>query len=106
MVSSDPKIIEVALDGLSNILSVGEADFVSGQRETNDYANEVEEAGGCDSLLQLQTHQNEKIYDKAMKIVEKYFSPDESEMDELDPSMNPTFSFPAMQNTQQMSYQF
>lgn len=51
--SMDNKIIQVALDGLENILKIGEADKeASGASGVNQYAVFIEEAGGmvCDAI--------------------------------------------------------
>jgi importin subunit alpha-6/7 len=77
----DNKIIQVALDGLDNILKVGESDRqAAGPGATNKYAQYVEEAGGMVTVHNLQQHDNIDIYKKAFNIMEKYF-PDEEEMD-------------------------
>lgn len=58
--SNDNKIIQVALDGLENILKVGESDKeVNGG--VNQYAAFVEEAGGMLSIHNLQHHENLEV---------------------------------------------
>jgi translation elongation factor P/translation initiation factor 5A len=77
----DNKIIQVALDGLDNILKVGENDKqAAGPGAANKYAQYVEEAGGMVTIHNLQQHDNIDIYKKAFNIMDKYF-PDEEEMD-------------------------
>lgn len=67
--SKDWKTVAVVLDGLANILNaankLGEADKV---------AVMIEECGGLDCLETLQTHENEKVYEKALAIIETYFT--------------------------------
>lgn len=61
----DNKIIQVALDGLENILKVGEEDKVrAGAGAMNQYAAFVEECGGMLSIHNLQHHENLEIYKK------------------------------------------
>ena len=77
----DNKIIQVALDGLDNILKIGEMDKQSaGPGAVNQYALYVEEAGGMITIHNLQQHDNLEIYKKAFNIMDKYF-PDEEEVD-------------------------
>jgi importin subunit alpha-1 len=83
----DNKIIQVALDGLDNILKIGEMDKQSaGPGAVNQYALYVEEAGGMITIHNLQQHDNLEIYKKAFNIMDKYF-PDE---EEVDASIGPT----------------
>lgn len=77
----DNKIIQVALDGLDNILKIGEQDRIAaGPGAVNQYALYVEEAGGMITIHNLQQHDNLEIYKKAFNIMDKYF-PDEEEVD-------------------------
>ena len=74
----DNKIIQVALDGLENILKVGdmdkEASDVPAEQNINRYALFIEEAGGMEKIHDSQNNANEEIYMKAYNIIEKYFS--------------------------------
>lgn len=87
----DNKIIQVALDGLENILKVGEMDKEAAQmREPslNRYALFIEEAGGMEKIHDCQNNANEEIYMKAYNIIERYFSDEEeagADIDELAP---------------------
>ena len=77
----DNKIIQVALDGLDNILKVGEMDKqAGGPGAVNTYAQFVEEAGGMVTIHNLQQHDNLDIYKKAFNIMDKYF-PDDEDVD-------------------------
>ena len=67
----DNKIIQVALDGLENILKVGEIDKeAAGAGGINQYAQFVEEAGGMVSIHNLQHHENLEIYKKCFYIMD------------------------------------
>ncbi|KAJ8932969.1 hypothetical protein NQ314_014300 [Rhamnusium bicolor] len=56
--SKDYKTVVVVLDGL----------------KVEKVAIMIEECGGLDSIEALQSHDNEKIYEKALNIIENYFS--------------------------------
>ncbi|KAF1981248.1 importin subunit alpha-1 [Aulographum hederae CBS 113979] len=76
----DNKIIQVALDGLENILKVGDMDKESSEasgEQINRYALFIEEVGGMEKIHDCQNNANEEIYMKAYNIIEKYFSDDE-----------------------------
>ncbi|KAI5306786.1 Importin alpha subunit (Karyopherin alpha subunit) (Serine-rich RNA polymerase I suppressor protein) [Ascosphaera pollenicola] len=87
----DNKIIQVALDGLENILKVGELDkqySADAGVNINRYALLIEEAGGMEKIHECQNNANEEIYMKAYNIIEKYFSDEEegaADIDELQP---------------------
>ncbi|KAL4817345.1 armadillo-type protein [Aspergillus spinulosporus] len=91
----DNKIIQVALDGLENILKVGEMDKEAGQGDAhvNRYALFIEEAGGMEKIHDCQNNANEEIYMKAYNIIEKYFSDEDEaagDIDELAPQQTQT----------------
>lgn len=74
----DTKVVEVALNGLDNILKLGQHDSrLNGT--PNPYALKIEECGGLDKIEFLQGHQNEKIYKKTFQIIETYFSTEEED---------------------------
>jgi hypothetical protein len=81
----DNKIIQVALDGLENILKVGEIDKeAEGAGGTNKYAQYIEEAGGMVSIHNLQHHENLEIYKKCFYIMDSEWSnPNEGEEADL-----------------------
>ena len=82
----DNKIIQVALDGLDNILKIGEMDKnAAGPGAVNQYAVYVEEAGGMIAILNLQQHDNLDIYKKVMG---KYFPDEEEEAGIQEASVN------------------
>ncbi|KAI8877903.1 ARM repeat-containing protein [Backusella circina FSU 941] len=75
----DNKLIMVALDGLENILRMGNLEKVNSPDGYNPYALVMEECGGVDSLQSLQMHENQDIYKKAYAIIDKYFNDDVDE---------------------------
>lgn len=77
----DPKVVTVALEGLENILSVGEQDKVEYGWAYNPYANEVEEAGGTDLLETMWSHENHDVYYKALRILRTFWRTTEAPVD-------------------------
>ncbi|GAB2217814.1 hypothetical protein Droror1_Dr00001026 [Drosera rotundifolia] len=75
----DPRIITVCLEGLENILKVGEAEKNLGNSEVNYYAQMVDDAEGLEKIENLQSHDNNEIYEKAVKILETYWLEEEDE---------------------------
>ncbi|KAK9455050.1 armadillo-type protein [Dipodascopsis uninucleata] len=91
----DNKIIQVALDGLENILKVGEQDKEQSGSNVNAYALYIEEAGGMEKIHNTQNNANEDIYIKAYNIIDKYFSEEDGAEDTgLEPqTAGDTFGF-------------
>ena len=81
----DPKIVQVALSGLENILRFGDQE--AKETGTNPYAVQVEECYGLDKIEFLQSHENLDIYQKAFDIIERYFGSEEED-NQLAPSMD------------------
>jgi hypothetical protein len=75
---SDPKIIQVALNGLDNILKLGAAE-AKRTNGANPYAIMIEECYGLDKIEYLQSHENIEIYQKAFHLLETYFGVDEED---------------------------
>jgi HEAT repeat protein len=103
----DNRIILVALEGLENILKVGEKE--AKDTGINDYAALVEECRGIDKLEQLQNHQHNEIYEKAVNILELYFAAEEEEQSNIIPPVNPgtgTYSFGPNINSNPGSFNF
>lgn len=85
----DPRIVTVCLEGLENILKVGETDKNLGASgEGNVYAQMIDEAEGLEKIENLQSHDNNEIYEKAVKILEAYW------MEEEDDAMGATMEAP------------
>ncbi|KAH9688168.1 Importin subunit alpha-2 [Citrus sinensis] len=75
LLCSDPEIVTVCLIGLENILKVGEAERNMGTTigDVNQYAQFVEEAGGLEKIENLQSHDNNEIHEKSVKIFKTYW---------------------------------
>merc|ERR1712127_307928 len=103
LAAKDDKTVGVVLDGISNILATAEK-----LNETDKVAMMVEECGGLDKIEQLQAHENEVIYHKALQIIENFF-PDGDQVDsEIAPRAGETgFEFAAADSTvPQTGFQF
>ncbi|KAM9088579.1 importin subunit alpha-3 isoform 3-T3 [Megaptera novaeangliae] len=98
----DAQVVQVVLDGLSNILKMAED-------EAETIANLIEECGGLEKIEQLQNHENEDIYKLAYEIIDQFFSSDDIEED---PSLVPeaiqggTFGFNSSANVPTEGFQF
>lgn len=80
LVCPDPRIVTVCLEGLENILKVGEADKNMGVTEgVNLFAQMIDEAEGLEKIENLQSHDNTEIYEKAVKILETYWLEEEDD---------------------------
>ncbi|XP_051141633.1 importin subunit alpha-like [Andrographis paniculata] len=76
----DPRIVIVCLEGLENILKVGEAEKNQGHTgDVNIYAQMIDDAEGLEKIENLQSHDNNEIYEKAVKILETYWLEEEDE---------------------------
>ncbi|KAM6371015.1 importin subunit alpha-7 isoform 1-T1 [Pluvialis apricaria] len=69
----DSKIVQVALNGLENILRLGEQEANQSGTGINPYCSLIEEAYGLDKIEFLQSHENQEIYQKAFDLIEHYF---------------------------------
>lgn len=86
---SDPKIVTIALEGLENILKVGDEE-ARAMGNSNQMAIFVSEAEGLNKIEDLQQHSNNDIYEKCVKILETYFGveDEEEEMTDIAPQAN------------------
>ncbi|KAL6557961.1 Inositol monophosphatase 1 [Orobanche minor] len=74
LVCPDPRIVTVCLEGLENILKVGEAEKNLGRTgDVNLYAQMIDDAEGLEKIENLQSHDNNEIYEKAVKLLELYW---------------------------------
>jgi importin subunit alpha-1 len=83
----DAKIVQVALNGLENILRLGEQD-AKNHSGTNPYAVLIEQCYGLDKIEFLQSHVNMEIYQKAFDIIEHFFGTEEEDST-VAPTVNP-----------------
>lgn len=93
LVCPDPRIVTVSLEGLENILKVGEVEKNSGNSgDVNLYAQLIDDAEGLEKIENLQSHDNNEIYEKAVKILETYWL-EEDEEPVVDGGAQPGFNF-------------
>ncbi|KAG6598017.1 Importin alpha-2 subunit [Phytophthora cinnamomi] len=83
----DPRVINVSLDALENILRAGEADMSLSDTE-NRMARYIEEADGIELIQNLQFHQEEDIYEKSVRIIRDYFDGEDEEDFDIAPDMD------------------
>jgi len=99
---NDGKILQVLLDCLENILKTGRK-----INELSRVALMIEECGGLDKIESLQQHENTEVYEKAASIIEKYFSDEEGEAENIAPGVGAEgYVFQAGDSTQQGGFTF
>lgn len=80
LVCPDPRIVTVCLEGLENILKVGESEKSLGRTgDSNLFAQMIDDAEGLEKIENLQSHDNNEIYEKAVKMLEAYWLEDDDE---------------------------
>lgn len=93
LVCPDPRIVTVCLEGLENILKIGEADKEAGNTTVNVYSEMIDECDGLDKIENLQSHDNNEIYEKAVKLLERYWVEEEDDEQNIPDGNNPEFNF-------------
>eukprot|EP00519_Triparma_laevis_P009689 CAMPEP_0182502738 /NCGR_PEP_ID=MMETSP1321-20130603/13983_1 /TAXON_ID=91990 /ORGANISM="Bolidomonas sp., Strain RCC1657" /LENGTH=548 /DNA_ID=CAMNT_0024707735 /DNA_START=15 /DNA_END=1661 /DNA_ORIENTATION=- len=94
---ADAKIITVALEGLENILKVGDTE-AKANNTRNEMATYVAEAEGLAKIEELQQHDNVEIYEKCIKILETYIELEDEEDTNIAPEVQGNqFAFGAAQ---------
>ncbi|KAJ3026747.1 UNVERIFIED_CONTAM: Importin alpha subunit (Karyopherin alpha subunit) (Serine-rich RNA polymerase I suppressor protein) [Siphonaria sp. JEL0065] len=104
---NDPRIVQVALDGLENILKIGEMDKVIHQG-VNVYADHIDTAGGVEKIYVLQNHDNSDIYRKSFQIIQKYYNEEDDATGlevEVDQATG-TFGFPSGDMNPEQGFSF
>eukprot|EP00490_Sorites_sp_Unknown_P000612 CAMPEP_0114661544 /NCGR_PEP_ID=MMETSP0191-20121206/22762_1 /TAXON_ID=126664 /ORGANISM="Sorites sp." /LENGTH=537 /DNA_ID=CAMNT_0001894489 /DNA_START=19 /DNA_END=1632 /DNA_ORIENTATION=- len=101
---SDAKIIGVALEALENILKVGKDKQQEMGLQDNPFGNKIETADGLPKIEALQEDPNEEVYQKAMKILEKYFPLEDDDADIGEEASGPQFQFGAQVPTGGFSF--
>ena len=69
---NDAKLLTICLEALGNLLAFGEK-YSQNPEGDNPIVYEVEKMGMFDILEKLQLHPSEIVYEKTLKILEKYF---------------------------------
>jgi importin subunit alpha-6/7 len=93
----DNRIALVMLEAVTAILQQGVENVEAGRAE--DFCQKFEEAGGVDTLEELQMHANTDIYSKAVGIIEKFYGVEEDDDENAAPAVGTsegglkTFSF-------------
>ncbi|CAN8269639.1 unnamed protein product [Cochlearia groenlandica] len=90
LTSSDTQLVMVCLEVLEKILKVGEVCntrhdegiYQCPQTNVNSHAQLIEEAEGLEKIESLQSHENNEIYQTAVKILETYWLEEEDEEQE------------------------
>ena len=72
---NDSKMLLVALDAIESILKVGE-------KLGKDYVSFVDECDGLAKIENLQEHESDEVYQKAVAIIESYFGCEDGVEDE------------------------
>lgn len=72
----------VALEGIENILRVGQGDGNGNVNGQNTYADYVESAGGLLKLEKIQHGANQDVYTKVVELLQTYFQANELEQHE------------------------
>lgn len=79
---SDAKVITVALEGLENMLKVGQA-----SNHLDKIIEIISDCNGVSAIEDLQNHSNKQIYHRAVKVLETYFGAEEEGDSQVIPSL-------------------
>jgi len=96
----DVQIVQVVLDGLTNILKMAGKNYYI-------IAAEIEKCSGLDKIESLQSHENEEIYKLAYELIDQYFSEEQEEDANLAPGQEAdAFNFTAAPDVPNAGFQF
>ena len=84
----DSKIVQVILDGIDNILSVGQEEVHNGSSLENEYSIMLEDIGALDAIISLQNHAHEAVYFKSKSIIDKYYGGKEEAPEDNDDGLD------------------
>ncbi|KAG0537642.1 hypothetical protein BDA96_03G166200 [Sorghum bicolor] len=70
---SNTRLLTVCLEGLGNILKVGEQEKDSGPSHVNMYAQMIEDADGLDKIEDLLNNDNDTVYQLAAHLLETFW---------------------------------
>ncbi|KAK4294879.1 hypothetical protein Pmani_032526 [Petrolisthes manimaculis] len=102
LTSKEAKTIMVVLDGLTNIFQTAEK-----LNEVERLAQMVEECGGLDKIEDLQHHENEDLYKKALSIIETYFGDEEEDGEGVSSTTNgQAYDFSSVNNIPDGGFSF
>ena len=80
--AGDPKVVDVVLDALEAILKQGLTAAAAGAVDEGGYLQLFHEADGPERLEKLQEHASDKIYHRAVRMIEQYIGLEEEEESE------------------------
>ncbi|EGC30108.1 hypothetical protein DICPUDRAFT_50915 [Dictyostelium purpureum] len=92
---SDPRIINVALEGIENILAAGKKE--ADQTGVNPFIKIVVDADGDNKIYELQNHTNKDTYEKVNRIISSYFD-EEDDLGDMSTDNGQTISFAGSEN--------
>jgi hypothetical protein len=82
---ADVKVVTVALEGLENVLKAAQS--TSNGDIFDRVVTLISEAGGLNAIEELQNHENQGIYQRAVKMLETYFGGEEEDESAIVPDV-------------------